>query len=270
MDAIAFVQELETFKAERLTPIVGAGRTSLADGAPGDAKKMLQVALANEISVSELAAAWMPSTTEIDVKLAFARQAGDEAGHFQLVAERLSALGFDVAGFRTPGENPLFQYLKGLSTTVERIAAGLFTLESIAYAVNENFMTFCDRRGDAETVRIYREYIQPDERAHQQLGQRLPRQVRDHARASARGAERSGQGSRDRRRRPHTGRSADGHRLLPRMLKRWSLLGWERADLSGQIPQLDGLEHRARTGDGRESIRRREIWQGWSSRRRRS
>ena len=173
MDAIAFVQELETFKAERLAPIVGAGRTSLADGAPGDAKKMLQVALANEISVSELAAAWMPSTTEIDVKLALARQAGDEAGHFQLVAERLSALGFDVAAFRTPGESPLFQYLKGLSTTVERIAAGLFTLESIAYAVNENFMTFCDRRGDAETVRIYREYIQPDERAHQQLGQRL-------------------------------------------------------------------------------------------------
>ena len=173
MDAIAFVQELETFKTERLTPIVGAGRTSLADGAPGDAKRMLQVALANEISVSELAAAWMPSTTEIEVKLAFARQAGDEAGHFQLVAERLSALGFDVAGFRTPGESPLFQYLKGLSTTVERIAAGLFTLESIAYAVNENFMTFCDRRGDTETVRIYREYIQPDERAHQQLGHRL-------------------------------------------------------------------------------------------------
>ncbi|HUM09994.1 MAG TPA: ferritin-like domain-containing protein [Myxococcaceae bacterium] len=173
MDALAFVQELETFKAERLAPIVGAGRTSLADGSPGDAKKMLQVALSNEISVSELAAAWMPSTTEIDVKLAFARQAGDEAGHFQLVADRLSALGFDVAAFGSPGESPLFQYLKGLSTTVERIAAGLFTLESIAYAVNENFMTFCDRRGDAETVRIYREYIQPEERAHQQLGQRL-------------------------------------------------------------------------------------------------
>jgi uncharacterized ferritin-like protein (DUF455 family) len=173
MDSTAFVQELETFKAERLLPIIGAGRTSLADGDPGDTTKMLQVALANEISVSELAAAWMPSTTEIEVKLAFARQAGDEAGHFQLVAERLSALGFDVAGYRTPADSPLFQYLKSLSTTVGRIAAGLFTLESIAYAVNENFMTFCDRRGDSETVRIYREYIQLDERAHQQLGQRL-------------------------------------------------------------------------------------------------
>ena len=172
MDAIQFIQELETFKAEKLLPIVGAGRTSLTDGTPGDSKKMLQVALANEISVSEVAAAWMPTAPEIDVKLALARQAGDEAGHFQLVADRLGALGFDVAEFAMP-DNPLFQYLKGLSTTVERVAAGLFTLESIAYAVNENFITFCDRRGDAETVRIYREYIQPDERAHQQLGQRL-------------------------------------------------------------------------------------------------
>ena len=72
-----------------------------------------------------------------------------------------------------PAPSPLFDYLRGLSTTVERIAAGLFTLESIAYAVNENFMTFCQQRGDVETVRIYREFIQPDERAHQLLGRRL-------------------------------------------------------------------------------------------------
>jgi uncharacterized ferritin-like protein (DUF455 family) len=114
----------------------------------------------------------MPTTRELDVKLAFARQAGDEAGHFQLVADRLAQLGFDLATF-TPADSPLFQYLRGLTTTVERIAAGLFTLESIAYSVNENFMAFCEARGDTETVRIYREYIQPDEQAHQQLGQRL-------------------------------------------------------------------------------------------------
>jgi uncharacterized ferritin-like protein (DUF455 family) len=169
---MAFVEQLEAFKAERLGPIIGAGRTSLADDAPGEATQLLQIALANEINVSELAAAWMPSTRELDVKLAFARQAGDEAGHFQLVADRLTALGFDVASF-APTDNPLFQYLRGLTTTVERIAAGLFTLESIAYGVNENFMAFCERRGDVETVRIYREYIQPDEHAHQQLGQHL-------------------------------------------------------------------------------------------------
>ncbi len=173
MDESHWLDELEAFKAERLSPIIGAGLTSLAEGSRGEAKTMLQTALANEINVSELAAAWVPSTVEIDVKIALARQAGDEAGHFQLVAARLSALGFDVESFRMPGANPLFDYLRGLSSTVERVAAGLFTLESIAYAVNENFMTFCGQRGDTETVRIYREYIQPDERAHQQLGRTL-------------------------------------------------------------------------------------------------
>jgi len=170
--AMAFVDELEYWKSQRLAPIVGAGRMSLGGDAQGDPTQLLQVALANEINVSELAAAWMPTTRELDVKLAFARQAGDEAGHFQLVADRLTALGFDVATFAQT-DNPLFQYLRGLTSTVARIAAGLFTLESIAYGVNENFMALCERRGDAETVRIYREYIQPDERAHQQLGQRL-------------------------------------------------------------------------------------------------
>ena len=167
----------------------------------------------------------MPSTTEIDVKLAFARQAGDEAGHFQLVADRLSALGFDVAAFRPPGESPLFQYLKGLSTTVERVAAGLFTLESIAYAVNENFMTFCDRRGDGETVRIYREYIQPDERAHQQLGQRLlakyattPELQRAAWNAVARVLEIAAAA------RTQAAR-ADGHRQLSRVLNRGPMSG---------------------------------------------
>ena len=169
----AFVHELEAFKAERLAPIVGAGRLSLDGNAAGDPKALLQVALANEISVSELAATWVPTTSELDVKLAFARQAGDEANHFVLVADRLRALGFDPDAFKPPGESPMFRFLQSLSSTVERVAASLFTLESIAYGVNENFMALCAARGDAETVRIYREYIQPDERAHQELGQKL-------------------------------------------------------------------------------------------------
>jgi uncharacterized ferritin-like protein (DUF455 family) len=168
-----FIRELEAFQAERLAPILGAGRTSIAEHVPADAARMLQIALANEISVSELAAVWMPTTPEIDVKLAFARQAGDEAGHFQLVADRLVELGFDVASFVPPAQSPLFQYLRSLGSTVERLAAGLFTLEAIAWGVNENFMAFCAQRGDGETVRIYREYIQPDERAHQEIGRRL-------------------------------------------------------------------------------------------------
>lgn len=173
MDPTTFVTELQAFKADRLGPILGAGQAALATPSSTEPRALLQVALANEISVSELAALWIPTTPEVDVKIAFARQAGDEANHFQLVADRLTALGFDVAGFQVPADNPLFSYLKSLATTVERIAGGLFTLESIAHGVNESFMAYCATRGDGETVRIYHEYIQPDELAHQRLGQAL-------------------------------------------------------------------------------------------------
>src|SRR5688572_7834296 len=133
---MSFADELAARSKDRLAAIIDAGRSGAGDA---DAKALLQVALVNEISVSELAASWVGSTPEVDVKLAFARQAGDEAGHFQLVAERLRALGFDVDAFVPPAANSLFQYLASLGTTVERVAAGLFTLESIAYGVNENF-----------------------------------------------------------------------------------------------------------------------------------
>ena len=173
MDPTAFVAELATFKAAQLAPLVGAGASSAGEARGADVPSLLKVALVNEINVSELAAAWIPTTREVDVKLAFARQVGDEASHFRLVADRLAALGLDVSAFEAPAESPLFAYMKALPTTVERVAAGLFTLESIAYGVNEAFMSYCARAGDDETVRIYREYIQPDERAHQELGQAL-------------------------------------------------------------------------------------------------
>jgi uncharacterized ferritin-like protein (DUF455 family) len=168
------IAELEAFKQSRLAPIIalpGWHGAAQSDNA-ADTITLLKIALANEINVSELAAAWMPSTPELDVKIAFARQAGDEANHFVLVQDRLTALGFDTAAWSATS-NPMFDYLRALPTTVERIAASLFTLESIAYGVNENFIALCLERGDAETVRIYREYIQPDEQAHQKLGVKL-------------------------------------------------------------------------------------------------
>jgi uncharacterized ferritin-like protein (DUF455 family) len=168
-----FLATLADDRVTRLAPITAAGRLSLTAETTTDAKQLLQIALSNEVNVAELAALWVPTTPELDVKLAFARQSGDEANHFNLVAERLTTLGFDVAGYTPPAANALFEYLRGLSTTIERLAAGLYALEAIAYAVNENFMAYCESQGDHETVRIYREYIQPDERGHHELGTRL-------------------------------------------------------------------------------------------------
>jgi hypothetical protein len=176
MQSADFLRELDSLKHEGLRALTAAGSASLGAGIGADAGsqvRLLQIALANEIGVSELAALWIPSTPEVDVKVALARQAGDEARHFQLVGERLKGMGFDPDAFAPPPANPLFDYLKSLQTSVERVAAGLYTLESIAYEVNQNFMRLCSARDDAETLRLYREFIQPDEEAHERLGAAL-------------------------------------------------------------------------------------------------
>ena len=111
---------------------------------------LLKVALKNEIEATEIAARWLVTTDDVDVKLALARQVGDEAKHYRLIAERLRALGFD-AGALDPlakGYGPLFKYLDTLTTTVERVAAGQFTREAIAVVKNRQFIEFCERAGD--------------------------------------------------------------------------------------------------------------------------
>lgn len=133
MSAEAFVRELEASNQKLLAKLGELGALAGTGGEPrGGIVSLLRIALANEISVSELAAMWMPTVTDWDIKIALAQQAGDEAHHFQLVERRLENLGVSLADFTPPGENRLFTYLKSLGTPVENIAAGQFTLESIA------------------------------------------------------------------------------------------------------------------------------------------
>ncbi len=172
MDSQTFVKELEASNRAQLGKLVEDDSPSV-DAASLDLKQLLQVALVNEINVSELAALWMPTTPEMDVKLALAQQAGDEAHHFNLIERRLKKLGFSTADFAPPPPNPLFAYLRSLDSTVEKIAAGQFTLESVAYQVNEQFMKYCALAGEQEIVKIYQDRIQPDELHHHQLGQVL-------------------------------------------------------------------------------------------------
>ena len=136
---------------------------------------LLKVALKNEIEATEIAARWLVVTTDVEVKMAFARQAGDEAKHYRMIAERLGELGFDARSFDplAQGFGPLFKYLDSLPTTVERVAAGQFTREAVAVVKNRQFIEFCDRAGDRLTATLYREIIEPDERFHHQLGRSL-------------------------------------------------------------------------------------------------
>jgi uncharacterized ferritin-like protein (DUF455 family) len=172
MDSKTFVKELEDSNRASLASLVERDSPAV-DPSQLNIRQLLEVALLNEINVSELAALWMPNTPEMDVKLALAKQAGDEADHFSLIERRLKKLGISTADFSPPPPNPLFNYLRNLESTVEKIAAGQFTLESIAYQVNEQFMKYCGMTGEFEIVKIYQERIQPDELHHHQLGRAL-------------------------------------------------------------------------------------------------
>jgi bacterioferritin (cytochrome b1) len=175
MDVEAFVRDLDARNQELLHRL--APESTLKPEVEGDLTvvNLLKVALKNEIEATEIAARWLVGTAELDVKLALARQVGDESKHYRLVAERLSELGFDARSFDplAKGYGPLFHYLDGLRTTVERVAAGQFTREAIAIVKNRQFIEFCEAAGDEATARLYRETIEPDERHHHELGRRL-------------------------------------------------------------------------------------------------
>jgi len=175
MTAEEFVRRLDTENQRLLGRL--APDDTLKPEVEGDLTvvNLLKVALKNEIEATEIAGRWLVATDDVEVKLAFARQVGDEAKHYRLIADRLRALGVDLRSFDplAKGYGPLFTYLDSLRTTVERVAAGQFTREAIAVVKNRQFIEFCERAGDAETATLYRDVIEPDERYHHDLGRRL-------------------------------------------------------------------------------------------------
>jgi uncharacterized ferritin-like protein (DUF455 family) len=186
----AFLAELDAENARALERIGAAAAREPAEDVT--VSRLLMLALKNELEATECAAAWIATTPEIDVKLALARQAGDEAKHFRLIEKRLGELGVDASGFAPGARSPLLQYLMSLETTVERVAAGQFTREALAVVRNDEFVRFCESRGDPATATLYRDVVQPDERHHHELGRRLLAKlaVTEAARLSARAASR--------------------------------------------------------------------------------
>jgi hypothetical protein len=180
MPGEALIGELDGLIAVALARI-GKASAEAPVGEGVTVARLLEIALKNELEASEEAALWMVGERDVAVKLALARQCGDEAKHYRLIEDRLRALGRDTAAIDplAAGYSPMFQYLRGLTTTVERIAAGQFAREALAKVRNEVFADFCAESGDAETARLYREIILPDEGFHHEMGRRLlPRFVR--------------------------------------------------------------------------------------------
>jgi 1,2-phenylacetyl-CoA epoxidase catalytic subunit len=167
-----FVEELESYVHERLASLDLLKEPEIGPVDRSEIVRRLKMALKNELEASEIAATWIPTTPEVEVKLALARQVGDEAKHYRFIEDHLHRMGIDLAGFDpgAGGYGPMFQLLAGFSTTVERIGAAQFTRESLALKKNEQFIEFCEAAGDHQTARLYRDQIQPDEQWHVQLG----------------------------------------------------------------------------------------------------
>jgi 1,2-phenylacetyl-CoA epoxidase catalytic subunit len=170
-----FVEEMNATLWQILSVRDGALSGIAESVGRSDMPQLLRGALRNEMEASEIAARWMPSTDDIEAKLAFARQAGDEARHYSLIARRLAEMGVDLSGFSplAGGHSRLYRYFETLETTVERIAATQFTREAIGYKSNQLFIAYCEAAGDPTTARMYRDGIQPDEKYHHGWGKEL-------------------------------------------------------------------------------------------------
>ncbi len=175
MDAAAFVEQLGAANQEILDRLAPAETLVAESGGDLRLDHLLKIALKNEIEATELAARWLVTTDDVDVKLAFARQSGDEAKHYRLIVTHLQELGVDLSGFDplSAGFGPLFNYLDGLEDTVERVAAGQFTREAIAVVKNQQFIDWCEANGHHTTATLYRDIIQPDEAYHHLLGREI-------------------------------------------------------------------------------------------------
>lgn len=175
MNSGEFVQQQVDFMNELFSQL--GDRQALESESDGDVAvvTLLKLALKSEIEASEVAGYWMPITTEIDVKTAFAEQCGDEMKHYNLILQRLAELGCDLSDYdpTSEGYSPYYHYLRELQTSIERVAAGPFTMEAVAKIRNEQFIELCESVGDHDTAKLYKEIIQPEEVHHHVFGRKL-------------------------------------------------------------------------------------------------
>jgi 1,2-phenylacetyl-CoA epoxidase catalytic subunit len=175
MNSYDFVRQMEEILE---TTLAGLDNLELVESeSKGNVEiiPLLKIALKNEIEASQLAALWIITTPEIDVKLGYARQSGDEAKHYRLIEKRLNEMGVELSGFDPlqTGLSPMYNALAEIPDTVSRLAAGQFTREKIALKRNLQFIKFCESRDDFETAKLYSEIIQPDENYHHLLGKTM-------------------------------------------------------------------------------------------------
>src|SRR5256885_1171746 len=174
VDATTFITELEGKHQESYRQVVAAYVAGLAKEAlsVADALKLELRAVVEAIEVSAL---WLPDSEELAMKVALAGRCGDCARHFQLISDRLAAIGVAPESFdpRHGGYSKLFAFFRSLQTTEERAAAGFVTLGGLTLSRFEAVAAFCTEKGDAESAALYRGPLAEDERRHVQTGRHM-------------------------------------------------------------------------------------------------
>jgi hypothetical protein len=170
MDGTEFVAKL---KAENESILSRIDEPPVSSGVPNGEllSTLIKMALKNEIEAAEIAAEWVSTTPELHAKLALACHAGDEARHYQLIEEKVRAMGVSLEGFRPlDPPSPVLTFLRTLATTPERIAAALVAREAMGGRRNVQFLAFLDYIGQRELAALYRDVINPDEDRHHLSG----------------------------------------------------------------------------------------------------
>jgi hypothetical protein len=173
VDAATYVSELEGKHLDSFRQLVANFIASLTKENLTVAD-VLRLEMRGVIEAIEVAALWLPDS-ELDMKLALASRAGDCAGQFRLLGQRLEANGVAPASFdaRFGGYSKLFAFFRSLQTTEERAAAGFLTLGGLNLTRFEALAQWCQERGDAETAALYRGRLSDDEQRHADGGRDL-------------------------------------------------------------------------------------------------
>src|SRR5262245_11192381 len=115
METSQFLEELDALVRAKLDRIGAASAAAEPPPSMG-VRELLATALKKELEASEEAAMWMTSETDVEVKLALARQCGDEAKHYRLIEQRLVEMGVDTRAITPLGDgySPMYKFLKSL------------------------------------------------------------------------------------------------------------------------------------------------------------
>lgn len=169
MDVAEFIASLEAENDEFYAQLPEDERVYWTKPLTGqEAAEALKPRWFNEWCIGvEVIGDFVRKVPDIRLKTLLGRQIGDEAKHARLVQQRIEALGGSVADYEPPPAQIAFaDLLSSFEYPEEFFAAEQLTIETQSVRRNELALT----RFDPETVRMFEEEINEDERFHVQIG----------------------------------------------------------------------------------------------------